>query len=113
MNTPSLNREAETSYTSVKFKMASYKFNFMIVVSVTNTLPAGLTCASTLARHVFANFQGDGIPSKGENRTQRSYCQKLHVSTPTISELLLCMSAIITLQPISSACAVSSVAVFG
>jgi len=84
----------------------------MIVVSVTNTLPAGLTCANTLAWHVFANFQGDGIPSKGENCAQRSCGQKLHVSTPTISELLLCMSSIITLQPFSSACAVSSVAVF-
>ena len=53
----------------------------MIVLSVTTHCPTGLTCANTLAWHVFANFQGHGIPSKGENRTQRPCCQKLHVST--------------------------------
>jgi len=53
------------------------------------------------------------LASKGENCAQRSCCKKLHVSTPTISELLLSTSAVIILQPFSSACDVSSVAMLG
>jgi len=51
--------------------------------------------------------------AKEENCAQRSCCEKLHVSTLTISELLFCTSAVIILQPFSSACDVSSLAMLG
>ena len=83
------------------------------MVSLKHCLHAGFTCADTLAWNVLANFQGDGIPSKGENCTQRPRCQKLHVST--CIELLLCRSicrndnipkpfSVSTLQCFANAC---------
>ena len=44
-----------------------------------------LRCANTATWHVFANFQGDGVSNKAEDRAQRPCCQELHVSSITLN----------------------------
>ena len=82
-----------------------YIFNVFILVKYQGPLqflchlvldyPSDLRCANTAAWYVLANFQGDGVSGKRENCTQRSCCQKLHVSGHTFRNKFVYCSTVV------------------